>query len=92
MLNLRKIYRRGLLEDWRVSAFIIGGNVSATLVLISDLSGHWEYSVPIVLSVFSLSAILLRGRRMPVMFDRKEVAFWSTVNLAILALSLWMLW
>ncbi len=92
MLKLRKIYRRGFMEDWRVSAFVIGVNISATLVLISALSGHWEYFFPIVLSVFLISALFLRGRQMPVIFDMKEVVFWSTVDVALLAFSAWMQW
>lgn len=92
MLNMQKIYKKSVMEDWRISAMIIGANLSAIGVLSSMLLGHKEYSIPLVLIALSVSALCLRGRRMLILFDKREVIFWSIVNLGILASFIALFW
>jgi hypothetical protein len=89
---MRKIYKRGMLEDWKASVFLLGSNISATLVSFSVISGHGAYSLPLVLIAFSVSAVFLRGRMTLVLFDNKEVVLWSAVNLGLLASAVGMNW
>jgi hypothetical protein len=80
------------MEDWRVSAIVIVADVSITGVLFCMLLGHREYSLPLALIVLSFSVLCLRGRRMPVLFDKKEIIFWSAVNLGLLASFIELFW
>jgi hypothetical protein len=92
MLKIQKVYKRSLIEDWRASAIVIGANLSITGVLLSILLGYRGYSLPLILIVLPFSALWLRGRRMLVLFNKREIIFWSAVNLGLLASFIALFW